>query len=860
MIDFNLQLASVKDSGDLLKRVCHGAGELIGAQHAYLCVREKGNGTGIYLYTSGLSEAETERLPSAEMHYDLMAKVLDQWIDSRIVNPTGDPRAVGFLADYPEIRQGLVAPITSLSYLYGWIFLANKQDATEFSEEDAYILSIQAAQVGRIYENGSLYRQIKLRNTQLQEEIDERIRVENALQKSSDTMHHLIMQAPISIAMFDRNMDYLACSHSWVADHGRGHENLLWKNHYKIIPFAEKWREIHQLGFTGQTLKNDEDFWIGPDGKKHWIRWVMVPWNDDSGAIGGIIISLEDITESRIAEEELRIAAIAFETQGGIIVTDADDHILKVNQAFSIITGYNAEEVIWCSPQLLRSNRHEPEFYQEKRDTLARDYYWQGEIWQRRKNGEEFPEWLTVTAVLNDLSNISHYVYSFFDLTHRKEAEERIEHLALYDSLTNLPNRRLLHDKLHQTINNITRRQYYGTLLCIDLDNFKILNDTQGHALGDLLLQEVAGRLQDCIGETDTLARLGGDEFVVLLENLDGDQQNAGAASKTIAEKILVELNKPFALADYNYHTSASIGICLFRHQEMNAEELLKRTDAAMYQAKSAGKNTFRFYDPAIQDALVSRAGLEHDLRDALSKGQLYLYYQMQAYHNHQIISAEILLRWLHPEHGLISPAKFIPLAEETGLIIPIGQWVLNSTCAQLKLWKKNINTAFLNLSINVSARQFHQDDFVDQVKQAILDNNIDPDRLDIELTESVVLDDVTDTIRKMEALREFGVRFSMDDFGTGYSSLSYLTRLPLNKLKIDQSFVRNIGVSESDSVIVQTIIGMAYNLGMEVIAEGVETEEQRQFLEAHGCPVCQGYLFSKPIPLPEFEELLTNS
>ena len=853
LIDINLKLASVKDPQQLLQDVCEGARQLIDAGFALLSVREKNGDTGFYLFSCGLSDDEIARLPEPKIHYDLVAQANDQWSSSRFQNPSGDPQAIGLTRDYPEIHNGLIAPIHSLSYIYGWLFLANKTGADVFTEEDTYILTILAAQVGRIYENGSLYTQIEQRNNRLQAEIEERKRAEAALRKSSLTMHQLISQAPISIAMFDRNMDYLVCSNRWIKDHGQQADSLTGKNHYEIMPVAEKWRAIHQLGFAGQNIKNDEDSWIGPDGKQHWIRWAMVPWNDDTGAVGGIIISLEDITEGRLAEEELRIAAIAFEAQEGIIVTDAERVILRVNQAFTVITGYSAEEAIGKTPAMLDSGKHDAGFYKRMAAALKQAHYWHGEIWNRRKNGDIYPEWLTISAVLNPTGEVSHYVYSFFDISQYKAAEDKIEHLAFYDPLTGLPNRRLLHDRLHHVVSTSGRHLRYGALLFIDLDNFKVLNDTKGHTIGDMLLVGVAERLQACVREVDTVARLGGDEFIVLLENLHENVEIAASASESIGEKILHQLSQNFELDGYVYHSSASIGISLFCQQEVSAEELLKRADTAMYQAKSAGRNTLRFYDPAMQHALESRAALETDLRHALEQKQFQLYYQMQAYHNGQIISAEILLRWAHPQRGMISPMEFIPLAEETGLIVPIGQWVLESACAQLKAWESDVETAFLKLSINVSARQFHQDDFVDQVRKTVLESGIDPDKLDIELTESLVLDDINETIRKMEALREIGVRFSMDDFGTGYSSLAYLTQLPLDKLKIDQSFVRNIGVKDSDAVIVQTIIGMARNLRMEVIAEGVETEAQRIFLDKNGCPVCQGYLFGKPVPYEEF-------
>lgn len=365
--------------------------------------------------------------------------------------------------------------------------------------------------------------------------------------------------------------------------------------------------------------------------------------------------------------------------------------------------------------------------------------------------------------------------------------------------------------------------------------------------------------MQACVREGDTVARLGGDEFIVILQELSEEPLQAAAQTEVICDKILAAIGRPHLLANYEYQSSASIGITLFCNQAVMVDELLKRADTAMYQAKNAGRNSLRFYDPAMQVVLETRAALETDLRGALGENQFRLHYQMQVGHTGHILGAEVLIRWLHPQRGLVSPLQFIPLAEETGLILPIGRWVLEMACAQLKTWEADPLACNLRLAINVSAPQFHQPDFVEQVRQTFQRHVLNPNQIKFELTESLVLDNISDTIAKMHALRQNGVRFSMDDFGTGYSSLSYLTQLPLDQLKIDQSFVRNIGVKHSDSIIVQTIIGMANNLGMEVIAEGVETEEQRAFLEQHGCVVYQGYLFGKPVPVEEFEEELKN-
>ncbi|MES2366963.1 MAG: EAL domain-containing protein [Pseudomonadota bacterium] len=573
----------------------------------------------------------------------------------------------------------------------------------------------------------------------------------------------------------------------------------------------------------------------------------------------GRVWYFRDITERKQAEQALRIAATAFEVQESIIITDAHKVILRVNQSFTRLTGYSAEEAIGQTPALIKSGMQDAEFYRQMWETMNRDHSWQGEIWNRRKNGEVHPDWLTITAVTNAEGEVTHYVSTYADLSQYKKDEAAIHSLAFYDPLTSLPNRRLLLDRLQHAFAASSRHHNHGALLFIDLDNFKTLNDTKGHDIGDLLLVEVAGRLHACVREADTIARLGGDEFVVLLEDLSEEPLQAAAETDAVCDQILTAFRQPYSLKGYEYHGSASIGISLFRNQEATVNEILKRADTAMYQAKSAGRNTLRFYDPAMQAVLEARTELESDLRCALEGNQFRLYYQAQVDHTGLILGAEALIRWQHPEHGLVTPMEFIPLAEEMGLILHIGQWVLETACTQLKVWEADPLTRDLQLAVNVSARQFHQPDFVEQVLQMLRIHAFTPSLLKLELTESLVLDNINDTIVKMQALREVGVRFSMDDFGTGYSSLSYLTQLPLDQLKIDQSFVRNISVKHSDAVIVQTIIGMAHNLGMEVIAEGVETENQRAFLEQHGCALCQGYLFGRPVPIEAFEARLKS-
>ena len=557
--------------------------------------------------------------------------------------------------------------------------------------------------------------------------------------------------------------------------------------------------------------------------------------------------------------QQLRIAAAAFETHEGIMIFDPERRILRVNGAFTRLTGYSADEVIGHYPDMLRSGLHDEKFFHDRWETLIREKYWQGEIWNRHKDGKIYPVWLTTTAVSDADGQVTHYVSVFTDITLRKEAEEQIHQLAFYDPLTKLPNRRLLMDRLHHAMASSIRTGDHGVILFIDLDNFKTLNDTKGHDVGDLLLVEVAQRLQACVRAGDTVARLGGDEFVVMLGNLSDDVEQAVTHAKTAGENIRKSLSQPYLLRDFEYFSSCSIGISLFRAHDVSVDDLLKRADTAMYEAKAAGRNMLLFFDPDMQAALEARVILESDLRDAISGQHFNLFYQIQVNAEGHAIGAEALLRWMHPVRGEIFPGEFIPLAEKNGLILPIGQWVLETACAQIKTWTANPQTCHLQLAVNVSARQFHQPGFVDQVRVALITAGADPNRLKIELTESVILDNITEAVAKMNELKELGVRFSMDDFGTGYSSLAYLTQLPLDQLKIDQSFVYNIGTKSTDAVIVQTIIGMANILGMEVIAEGVETEEQRGFLEHAGCMAYQGHLFSMPVPSAEFDKLVSR-
>jgi diguanylate cyclase (GGDEF)-like protein/PAS domain S-box-containing protein len=543
-----------------------------------------------------------------------------------------------------------------------------------------------------------------------------------------------------------------------------------------------------------------------------------------------LFASSRDISNRKKIESELRIASVAFESQESIMITDARGVILRVNQAFVDSTGYAVNEVVGKTPKLLKSGRHDAEFYREMWETINLTGSWQGEIWDRRKGGEIYPKLLTISTVRSESGAVTHYVGSHIDITERKLSEEKIQNLAFYDPLTNLPNRRLLVDRLQHALATSARNTKSGALLFIDLDNFKVLNDTIGHAIGDLLLQQVAHRLTSCIRECDTVARLGGDEFVVMLEDLSEQPLESAAQTESIGEKILTTLRQPYRLGTHECRSSSSVGATLFRGHQQPLEELLKQADIAMYQAKKEGRNTLRFFDPQMQASINDMALLEEELREALDNQQFQLYFQIQVDSTHCALGAEALIRWVHPQRGTISPQKFIPLAEETGLILQIGQWVLEAACAQIK-----------------------------KVQSAVRRHAINPMLLSFELTESMMLRDIESTVKTMNALRKIGVLFSLDDFGTGYSSLQYLKRLPLNQLKIDGSFVRDITRNSSDKAIVRTIISMAQSLNLGVIAEGVETDEQKQLLVDNGCTRFQGHLFSQAVPIEQFNGLLNR-
>jgi len=643
----------------------------------------------------------------------------------------------------------------------------------------------------------------------------------------------------------------------------------------EVNPAYEKLTTLKAIDIIGHTvleiLPGTEPYWIEIFGRvamtgeptiyenysKELGRWYHVSVFCPKSGQFAVIVS--DITERKKVQESLENALefsnnLINSMQDGFSVLDTNGCAKDVNLALCRMTGFSKAELLGLNPPFPYWPPEEYEnihaAFQKTLQNEANDF----ELIFMQKSGRRFPVIVSPSIVKDSKGNIISYTATVKDISERKQAEARIEHLAYHDQLTRLPNRQLLLDRLNQALVSSLRTSRTGALLFIDLDNFKNLNDTQGHDIGDLLLKEVAQRLESCVRIGDTVARLGGDEFVVMLIELNEQVIEAASQAENIGEKILTTLRHPYQLRSQIYRCSASIGVTLFGDNQQTIDGLMKQADIAMYQAKKSGRNTLRFFDQLMQENIGARVLMENELHQAIANHQFELYYQVQVDSLNRPLGAEALIRWMHPERNMISPAQFIPLAEETGLILKIGKWVLEAACAQIKAWQPNDKTNYLVIAVNVSAKQFRQTDFVAQVQASLQRHGVNPRLLKLELTESLLQENIDDTIATMSALNKIGVKFSLDDFGSGYSSLQYLKRLPLDQLKIDQAFVRDIASDNNDKTIVRTIIAMAQSMDLEVIAEGVETDEQRKILLNQGCTHYQGYLFGKPVPIGEFE------
>jgi len=602
----------------------------------------------------------------------------------------------------------------------------------------------------------------------------------------------------------------------------------------------------------GERVEHFETRRVTRDGSVIDVSISVSPIKDDAGNVVAASAIGRDITERKRTEADRELAAKVFRNSSeGIAITDAIGRIQRVNPSFTAITGYAAEEVIGQTPSVLKSDRHAPEFYQNMWAQLLGQGQWSGEIWNRRKSGEAYPEWLTISAVKNAEGETTHFISIFHDITETKRQQEAIEYLANHDALTGLPNRLLLDDRLGVSLGQAGRRGTKLAALFLDLDNFKHINDSLGHAVGDVLLQELAGRLLMAVRSADTVSRRGGDEFIIILPEIAGPQD-----AVHVCQRIFEALATPFRLHGHELFTTVSIGIALYPDDAADAGRLIKNADMAMYQAKNISGNAFHFFAPEMDTQAQRRMTLELRLRRAMELKELELYYQpVVDMETGMIRGAEALIRWWR-DGSLISPDEFIPLAEETGIIVPLGAWVLATACRQARAWQA-MGFASVTMAVNISVKQFGQGNFTQAVAEALRTYALAPALLHLELTESALMTNLVATAERLQSIRDLGVKIMLDDFGTGYSSMAYLKRLPVDGLKIDRSFIREIPGDADSRAITAAVVGLARGLGLELVAEGVETPEQLAYLRSQGCRQFQGYLASRPVPAAEFEGLL---
>lgn len=685
-------------------------------------------------------------------------------------------------------------------------------------------------------------------------DVTEQKLVEASLLESEERFRQVANNAATMIWITDQNNDFSFVNECWRTFTGVSVDKLTHSEWLVLIhPDDREGAFIGNVEHSeNDTAKSSEYRIRGANGDWFWLL-DKGKVNYQNGVFSGYIGSAIDISERIQTEVDLRIAAVAFETQEPLIITDPDSIILRANNAFIETSGYMREELVGQKMNFLKSGRHDQQFYEAMWEIITETGVWQGEIWDRRKNGDIIPVWLAITAVKNDKGTVTHYVGTYIDITKRKLAEDEIKNLAFYDPLTQLPNRRLLQERINHGIQRSQRDGQQFALMMLDLDRFKNVNDTLGHQLGDVLLQQVAERIKGKLRAVDLVARLGGDEFVVLLENI---AQPADAAR--VAERIVEDLSKAFQLVqNHDVWIGASLGISLYPQHSGNFESLMTQADSAMYKAKEQGGGSIVYFSEDLTRSARERIILEGRLRKAITQNELRVFFQPQIdIVSDRIIGGEALVRWQDPHEGLIPPGRFIPIAEETNLIVAIGEWVLNETCKQGRKWL-DMGLPPITLAVNVSTQQFKRSDINELVVKVIAETGFPAQQLELEITESGLMKNQENAVEILNKLHEKGVRIAIDDFGTGYSSLAYLKRFPLDVLKIDKSFIDDIPHGKDDMEIAATIVAMAHNLGFKVIAEGVETKEQLEFLKLKGCDSYQGYFKSRPIPIDEFTKLL---
>lgn len=590
-------------------------------------------------------------------------------------------------------------------------------------------------------------------------------------------------------------------------------------------------------------------------GEQRSFVLIKFPWLISQNQVCGIGCVLTEITHMKWLEKNYGLAQKVIEnTSEAVVFTDAKGLILDVNNAYQSITGYQREELIGKNPNVLKSGRHDRNFYQSMWAQIKAKGYWSGEVWDRRKNGEIYPKWLMINAMMDEEGSATGYVGIFSDLSDQKKAEEKLEELSFYDPLTHLPNRVLFHDRLSVGVSIAKREKHLLAVLLIDLDRFKVVNDSLGHNVGDELLELIAQRFLTLGRESDTVARLGGDEFAVLLPEL-----NSAEDASVVAQNFIDSLQDPFCFSGHTINIGASIGVSIFPSDGADVDGLIKRAELALYKAKEQGRNTYQYFSQELQDAVSEQLEMEDEMRHAILNQQFTLYYQPKfSLATNKVTGMEALVRWIHPEKGLIPPDKFIPLAEESGLIISLGEWILQEACRATAEWVKKYDDNLV-VAVNLSAKQFKSENLLKTIQNTLDAFQLDPKNIELEITESCVMEDVEKALQTMKNFRDCRLRLAIDDFGTGYSSLGYLKQFPMNTLKIDRSFIMDLTPESDDAAIVEVVILLADKLGLDVVAEGVETDAQLAFLRSQGCQYVQGYLLSRPLPADEFEIFLKD-
>jgi diguanylate cyclase (GGDEF)-like protein/PAS domain S-box-containing protein len=703
--------------------------------------------------------------------------------------------------------------------------------------------------------------ELQEKNTQLKQEILERKRIEEAQRNNLIFLQTLLNNVPSPIYYKNLQGQYVGCNLAFERLTGHTADKIIGQTVQHLFPkdVAEFSQKMDTLLFRNRGEQNYETCLYYANGTRHDVVIQKTVFNNAEGELAGLVGVIIDITERKRHEAALRLSASVFQgSNEGILITDANSQIISVNQAYQHLTGYSESESLGQNPSMLQSGKHDKFFYQNMWESLRNMGQWRGEIWNRRKNKELFPAWLSISAVKDKYDKITHYIAIFTDITDKKLSEERLYRLSHYDALTDLANRVLFQDRIHQAMKRATRDTESIALLIIDIDHFKAINDAFGHTVGDELLCIVAKRLTSLSANIEAAARLGGDEFGILLADLPPNQQAVRTASH-FADQILQLLQRPFMLAGQEIFTSGSIGVSIFPQDGDTATSLLKNADAALYKTKEQGRNSYQFFALEMNIAAHKRLTMQNSLRRAVERDEFLLHYQPQINpYTKEIIGVEALIRWKHPEMGMVSPVEFIPLAEDTGLIIPIGDWVLFEACQQNKYWQ-DAGYPKISMAVNLSIRQFFHEDLIQNVKNALAESGLEPQYLELEITESLAMTSIDKALETLEELKQLGVKIAIDDFGTGHSSLNYLKQFAVDTLKIDASFITDIATPRG-AALVSIITDLAHILDMQVVAEGVQIPEQLEFLCNNKCDIVQGYLFHPPILHSEIEKLLMQS